>query len=201
MEKLKNLDVQSMDMTQGEERWWEGRCRLEGHKWEIKWDKCNNIINKLYLKIKVVLILDEYCKNFFSSAKATVRQLCCFVLSYYLVLSFLLFAFISFCLQPFFFFLTHEIILILDLLFYLHHGTPFWSYLTYDQEKQTEMIERIQCLASDYLVKSPLLNFSYESEKVNVSVSKPYHFPPKMRMQKRMIPNVTPCAKSFDSIN
>ena len=32
-----------------------GGYRLEGNKGERKWDNCNNIINKIYLKNKIKL--------------------------------------------------------------------------------------------------------------------------------------------------
>ena len=49
MEKSKNLYVQPMDMNWGGSQ---GEYRTEGDKGEKKWDNCNNIINKIYLKIK-----------------------------------------------------------------------------------------------------------------------------------------------------
>ena len=36
----------------GTECWWEAWCRVEWNKGEKKWDDCNGIINKIYLKKK-----------------------------------------------------------------------------------------------------------------------------------------------------
>ena len=39
--------------TKRGECWREGGCIAEGDKGEKKWDNCNSIINKIYLKRKI----------------------------------------------------------------------------------------------------------------------------------------------------
>ena len=42
------------------ECWCGGWCRAERNKGEKKWDNCNSIINKLYLKIELGDFLDSF---------------------------------------------------------------------------------------------------------------------------------------------
>ena len=46
----------------GRECGWEAVCRAEGNKGEKKWDNCNSIINKIYLKRKNILKIRN-CKQ------------------------------------------------------------------------------------------------------------------------------------------
>ena len=58
MEKRKNLYVRPMAWTKVGECWWEGWYRAEGNKGKEKiWDNCNNIINKIYLKKRLISLL------------------------------------------------------------------------------------------------------------------------------------------------
>ena len=51
-EKSKNLYVQPMDELRGEGCWRVAGCRATGgQRGEKKWENCNSIINKVYLKI------------------------------------------------------------------------------------------------------------------------------------------------------
>ena len=54
MEKPENLHLRPMDMNMGGGCWREEWSRAEREKGKKKWDNCNSIINKIYLKIMFI---------------------------------------------------------------------------------------------------------------------------------------------------